>query len=146
MPRGYPDYFGQSIFPQYGQAYSIVLSGTLNAYPHSTVLFDITGKGLILGGNVIFYNVYAGGNLWLNLTIDNEIVYNNTIDNLFNWKLDTYSDYPIKIAQYGVLVNPYIVHLKSGVTFSFAYKLVASWTGTGTPPKGGVLAYSLVRY
>jgi len=49
MPRGYPDYFGQSIFPKYG---TITIDDQVVNCPQGvvTTIHNIEGKGRIYGG------------------------------------------------------------------------------------------------
>ncbi len=69
MAKGYPDYFGVSIFPYYGPLKSVSLEGTLD--PASIVTIPlVTGKG-----HILFLEIAAtGSDAW------DDAIFSPTID------------------------------------------------------------------
>ena len=50
MARGYPDFFGQSIFPKYGTPIHVLKPGTVVLDGATEIVFNIIGKGRTYGG------------------------------------------------------------------------------------------------
>ncbi len=66
MARGYPDFFGYSIFPKYGTAELANSFGAIGSGAGEGDMLSITGKGKLLSG---FIRIIMGG-VWVNNTIN----------------------------------------------------------------------------
>jgi len=80
MARGYPDFFGQSVFLQYGPA-KLALADTVAIANDSKTVLTVTGKGVMYLGfldveglglvNDDLLQFYFDGNLFVNNTLAN---------------------------------------------------------------------------
>jgi len=73
MAKGFPDFFGTSIFPVHGSMTLAEGNGNHSGSGNADTLVTITGKGIIKGLDVAMYNAGQDGkaNSVLYLTIDN---------------------------------------------------------------------------
>jgi len=74
MPRGYPDYFGQSIFPKYGKTRLKTQDDDTVTNNATETVLTITGKGRIFGGWIKCLVETASNNFWVKLYIDDNII------------------------------------------------------------------------
>ena len=98
MPRGYPDFFGQSIFPSWGLLDYQFLTGTiLDGATLSGVL--VNGKGLVRFIDLIFFGNAGFENILYNFTVDGVVLGGAKVGtyNTFNTVEREYDDMRIKV-------------------------------------------------
>lgn len=71
MPRGYPDYFGQSIWPKYGTPIDVLSSGAALAPQATEVMFDISSQGILFIVTFGYVATVRNDHHIMTLTIDN---------------------------------------------------------------------------
>lgn len=73
MARGYPDFFGFSIFPYYGTLYREVIALTDLIDADEVSLTTISGKGILAAGNITMLESVAGAIPELRIYVDGEL-------------------------------------------------------------------------
>ena len=66
MARGYPDYFGYSVFPNFGQMIGVAINVVVPGGGAVTDIVDIAGKGKTYSG---FFLFSMGGNNGVGITV-----------------------------------------------------------------------------
>lgn len=72
MSRGYPDFFGYSIFPNYGTTYRTLANDSLIMVDETQEEWNISGKGVILGGWMAIGNITDINKCILTVKIDGQ--------------------------------------------------------------------------
>jgi len=143
MPRGYPDYFGQSIFPKYGGArrksfYSVIVANTEND------IVVVSGKGVIFGGWL--YSNYGSKQEddIIRIYVDEiESVYHTWLG-LGRQNIANGNPTPVSISRYEPFEEKYCLIIGEGVTFDTQFKITYEETGGYTPTIQCELYYSLI--
>ena len=122
MARGYPDFFGFSVFPQYGPfteehgAPVDILAGNTRDF------FELTAKGVIYDGYHRIYSCADPSNILINVTVDGDLIPSVSPDVLLRYNLTSEGDYLISLKEYNPELGEYIVALRRGTTFSGTFK------------------------
>jgi len=96
MAKGYPDFFGFSMFPYYGSLLDSLVMG--NLLPSTTAdVTSLTGKNHIFGGCLRVFNLSDPTDLTVQILVDGAIVQNLTYGNLFRYNE---SSKPISLVVY----------------------------------------------
>lgn len=120
MAKGYPDFFGFSIFPQFG-AYQFTDSGAIIVAANTFgTVFDVNSKGKIYSG---FINVQTLGladtaTIFLEMTIDGQIMYSQTLDVMLQIGFTGALDVPFTLTNYNRKTNYYTFSFQSDLSFS----------------------------
>lgn len=83
MARGYPDFFGFSIFPFYGVLYRTPVAAIGPILNVETDLVEITGKGILTAGQITGVDVAINANPWLAIYVDGGEVFATTMEGLY---------------------------------------------------------------
>jgi hypothetical protein len=70
MSRGYPDFFGFPVFPDYGETTTKAAAALAIVAGTSSTLLDLTFKGRIIGGRIYTSEGALHANQYFELTID----------------------------------------------------------------------------
>lgn len=121
MGKGYPDYFGYSVFPQFGtfknEAIAVAIAGGA-----TETIIDITNKGKIYSG-YIDISITRLQEAFLNLTVDG-----TTLAYLTPFAMKTRDfrgglDLPFILSYYDVIAGMCTVVFQTDITFISQYKL-----------------------
>jgi hypothetical protein len=122
MPRGYPDWFGQPQFPQYGSVSEAKAEITI-ATGTETTLVTISGKGRIYGGVVLC----ASGNVknadYVKLYVDDVLLISICFYDLTWYGLYPDGDSPLYIIRYDETTPKMIAGIRKDITFSKSFKI-----------------------
>ena len=125
MGKGYPDFFGFSIFPQFG-AYQFTDSGAIivAAGTYGT-LFDIDSKGKIYTGYVSIQTLGLAdtATIYLEMTVDGQRIDSQSIDEMLQINFRGSLDVPFVLTDYNRKTNYYTIVLQSDLSFSQSVKL-----------------------
>jgi hypothetical protein len=122
MPRGFPPWFGQSVFATKGSIQLGQINGGSIVHQTQSTLFTLTGKGEFFGGDLAFSFAGAAANLNIELFVDGiDIggVYLNVI-NLFLPLGMPKTNYIYLIAAASPL---YTVEISRGIVFSTSFAI-----------------------
>lgn len=117
MAQGYPDFFGFSVFPQYGpyRFEDPLIVGLLAG--NSGNLFEVSGKGVLVGGFIYVSGTADHGNLHIQLTADGEGSY----DYVFTYFQVYGFNYPqvgnFYASWFSESDKDYLIHPSPGLTF-----------------------------
>lgn len=85
MARGYPDFFGTSVFPSPGSASRSVSGGTNCPAGAVTSILTLTGKGTVFAGWISFINSPGLLDLFVQLTVDGLVLAKEDIYQLYKY-------------------------------------------------------------
>jgi len=144
MARGYPDFFGISIFPHFGGAKENDGSLVVDANVHNT-LFAITGKGHIysievtsrLPVTVINDNIelWVDGHEFSSIKPSSAILFGPQYGALGMWD----------ITRYEPSANAIAVSLHGIITFAASFSVLYDEQSGNTPTVGWTARYSLLQ-
>jgi len=123
MARGYPDFFGYSVFPGPGIGASNI-GGVVNIAPAATeTLVELLVKGNIFGGYLYGDDLGPNGLYTIRLTIDGVNVEDCILNNLY--LLNQYQDggFLFALYYYNVEDNDWSIRVTEKVSFGFQYRL-----------------------
>lgn len=121
MARGYPDYFGQSIFPYYGP-WSLYNWGAAVDASAVTELINYTGKGVLVAGHLYVRADLSQRNGIVRIHTDGNYLGGATISSLLDYGLDRSSQGLVFLNEYNLTDGYFSVLL--GVQISFGNNLV----------------------
>ena len=116
MPRGYPDYFGQSIFPKYGVFTKENGTTTIAALSTDTVI-KVTDKGRTYGARLHIDESFDVSNCVFRLVIDGTIVYDTTPAVSLKHNITEEGQAPFYLRRYDSIDNSYTLCLSKDITF-----------------------------
>jgi len=121
MARGYPDYFGYSMFPGPGGPTKDV-SGLVNvAFGERKTLIEISAKGSLINCAVYGDAVSNYANYLVYLTIDGEELTPQAVENLFLLNEVGQDGNLAGISYLNAEDDDWMIFLKSGLTFSYQF-------------------------
>jgi len=118
--KGYPDFFGFSIFPQFG-AYQYTDSGAIIVAANTWgTIFDISAKGRIYTGYIAIQDLGLAdtSTIFVEMTVDGQLMYSFTLDVMQQIGHNQPFDLPFVLAAYDKKTNYYNVVLQSDFSFS----------------------------
>lgn len=122
MPRGYPDYFGQQMFPKYGALKSISDYHSSSGSGEKT-LVNINGKGIVFGGRIWVLSSDARNYDIIRMYIDGESSFSMAMSHMNLYDVDYNSQLPVFLIYYDELNPRYEIGIRSGITFDSNFKL-----------------------
>jgi len=132
MPRGYPDYFGQSIFPKYGELIRINTTKIMAGSEVWTV-FDIDSKGVLYFLHIESKNVAGYDNLDIELTIDGSVFYNESVTDMYLYQNLFMCSHPLAMVYNNEASHYLAIGLTKEVPFGTQIKLIIENGGADTP-------------
>jgi len=118
--KGYPDFFGFSIFPQFG-AYQYTDSGAIIVAANTWgTIFDISAKGRIYTGYIAIQDLGLAdtSTIFVEMTVDGQLMYSFTLDVMQQIGHNQPFDLPFVLTAYDKKTNYYNVVLQSDFSFS----------------------------
>lgn len=145
MSRGYPDFFGQSVFTKYGQFYHDYDDNMGIVDGENYEFIEILGKGMIYSQMLYFTNVSNPALAYLGFEIDGLTAMEYYFNDFIVKGLTGLSDFQINAMRYDTSGQVFSFALKGGFTFDFQFRSYVK-NETGFNIKGrSVLNYSSVE-
>jgi len=144
MAKGYPDFFGYSIFPQYGAPK--IYEGSIAAQPANTWddLVVINAKGRILSGYFGAYTVGDEANARFKLTVDADEWEMYSFEGMFRTSLVKGVNFPIQCTHYNDVAGLYRFSIQPELSFVTLFKIEAQSPPANTMDSGAVIFWSQV--
>jgi hypothetical protein len=115
MAKGYPDYFGQSVWPKYGPLqFQGILSPDVLAGA-TTTLFSIAAQSIGRHGRMRLINVTNPTKVSMQLTVDGTLVLNYTLTYLFSVFGHGGAGDPIVVLNYDVIGQTFDIEFGVGL-------------------------------
>jgi len=117
MARGYPDFFGYSIFPQYGSHNQAVFNDTIPAAGVHN-LITVNGKGVLQSGYVEIWN---GTDLIYNtlyIEVDGQPYTDLSLYILLEGNFTKLLEYPFTLLKYDIEHNDFYVAINGVISFT----------------------------
>jgi hypothetical protein len=144
MARGYPDFFGYSIFPWFGVNHSqevltaLILSGVI------ADVFNLPYKGVIKGGFLEFSLGDGAGFVTLSLSVDGDTVFAFTLEYMRNKALVQSGSHLVFLKKYDPDALLFTVGFTPDISFGQEYILTAQPTGAANLAVAGELLYTRI--
>lgn len=122
MSKGYPDFFGFSVFPQYGAFINESAGGVAVVAGASVDFFDIQSKGRVYDGYLRIYGCTLPATVSVRLTIDGVASQWGRLDYLLRYNFTHETDYLFTLKKYNTSDDEFIVSFREGITFSSSIK------------------------
>jgi len=120
MAKGYPDFFGFSIFPQFG-AYQYTDSGAIvvAADTYGTI-FDIDSKGKVYTGylHIQTLGLANTASIFVEMTVDGQMIISRPLDVLLQIGFTGALDVPFILTDYNKDTNYFTIVFMSDFSFS----------------------------
>jgi len=144
MAKGYPDYFGYSMFPFYGAPVKIDGATGLIISTGTGNLFNVTVKGSILSGWIGVNSVDLDSLIHMYLTIDGVEMFQTTLSSMLQNNLTKEGESLIYLTRYEPETGYYALAISKGISFSSQFKLDIYNDTTGNAFGVGILYYNNV--
>lgn len=144
MPRGYPDYFGQQMFPKYGGAKFTSKYKVITTSGNVEVL-AISGKGRIYGGYMYTKDPDSTKNDRFRLRIDGETIPAPDFEALLSYGHISTTDTLLYIIYYDELTPKYVVGLKNNITFDYDFAVLYNKTSANDVTVEVNVYYTLIE-
>lgn len=137
MAKGYPDFFGYSIFPQFGVFQIENQPAAVIAHDTTGEVFSISAKGLIYSGYCELYITGDDGLVTPKLTIDGYDTTYPPIESMLNIGFHGALDLPLILTRFNRNTSYYDIIIQRDITFanSFLFEIAnasgANVTATG---------------
>lgn len=141
LTKGYPDFFGYSIFPQYGTYVVEEKPATVLGAGATVTLFDITAKATVYGGFIHVYGFTVELGLTLEWYIDGDLWWAPDVPHLVRWGVKSGIDLPFVIMTSDVYHGDVMIGIKAGTTFVTSLKIDIT-SGGPVSAVEGILVYS----
>ncbi len=125
MAKGYPDFFGMPIFPQYGTfAADQTPAGAINTGDTKT-MWELTGKGRIYGGSLRLTVVNSNPEgFFFTITVD-EVSHNTDYVGLMNYNGNAnIGSRFVQIRKYNLADKIFFVEMMGDFIYGLNYKVV----------------------
>ena len=142
MAKGYPDFFGFSSFPWYGSTQLSYVSELNIANLATQELSNISGKGVLLNGNIRIRSAELKPDLIdLSLYIDNVMIFSKDLYWIFYRNFTSNLDAPIYVTFYSDYAKEYWFSVSTNMNYQDGVKLEV------TNLSGGLIdAFSWIYY
>jgi len=144
MAKGYPDFFGFSIFPQYGSfQFDVINVNVPNLV--NTELVAVAGKGVTHSGIIEVSGTDLSLTDYFTVVVDSTLIQYVDIEDIFPGGFTTVKDYPMTCSYWRYSDEKYKFKINSGITFrdSFAIWMVQV-SGAAATVAGWLSWYKLV--
>jgi len=122
MAKGYPDFFGFSMFPFYGPIQRVSGFDTIDTVAYHTVI-DVNAKGTIQSGFVKLDTITAMTGFPIYCTIDTETLYYLRYTHVWATNALGTVDSPIRITYVSENRMGMIIEIREGVTFNNQFRI-----------------------
>jgi len=145
MARGYPDYFGYSVFPYYGDllVQEQLAGGVLAA--NTETIFELAHKGVIMGGELYIVGAVDPVNAEINITIDGSGVLSRFIVDLYNNNYSENNSYLLNLTRLTYGFSAASLQFGKEISFSTQFLLEVTATALGNLEIYGRLLYTAIR-
>lgn len=133
-PRGYPDYFGQSIFPKYGTPHRIYNDGDNAPASVKTAIITALGKGKSYGGSIYCYSVWDNRDCIVTLEIDGITTFEMDFEEMTRRAIFDGAGSTVWLSKYVWDTDRLITSLRISPDITFEQSLVLSITPTVSGP------------
>jgi len=123
MGRGYPDFFGFSIYPFYGVLLDEAIDLTPQILGDRTSLVVITGKGLITALALYCYFDVAGSNPEVDLYVDGDLIFGMNLSGMQQQGFSGGANHLMDLGFYDPDFNYSIVNLSKEVPFGQSFEV-----------------------
>lgn len=130
MAKGYPDFFGMTLYPQVRIFTQITLTDKVIATGAIDFAYKATGIGISYDGFVIIDCAGDPDGLTIQVVLDGVGIASLTLTDLLNNTMTHDDDYPFVLKQYNKGTGQYGISLKGGLNFS-SYYWVQCWNTSG---------------
>jgi len=145
MARGYPDFYGQRIFPRYGTPTTdvAVMLNCPNLF--TTGVFAIVGSGRTYDGGLHFWSTNdSPGFVQLTLDIDGVIYNTYSLADLLERNMVDHSNYFVSLTEYRLADDEYHVVFWPDFTFHTSIEISVINNSGGAFNVTGALLVSLI--
>jgi len=125
MLHGRPDFFGTPIHPKYGQFTQYRKLATVIANLATENIVDVSAKGLILGGFIVFATGLGDGNVTVIPTIDGELVAGLSVYAINRYRILERLNFPVFVLELDP-DNEVVFGFGEGLPFEKSYSMTMS--------------------
>jgi len=143
VARGYPDYFGQSIFPKYGGAKEVSGSKTVTANTENTIV-EVSGKGVLYSGGLYAQGSDKCKDDRVRIYIDNVSIVTISFTALLTRGLVIVPNDIVTLTYYSDIEFKYHVSFLREVTFDEGFKITYEEKSGRTPTVSCGVRYALI--
>ena len=143
MPRGYPDYFGQSIFMKYGSAQRAAYDGYVTANTENNII-TISGKGRLYGGYLYTDQGTNQKNDRVRVYVDGVMIFSLMWEGLYTQNTTTGTPSPVSLTRYDIGSQGFAMVFGGNITFDSELKITYGEYGGYTPRVGSEIYYALI--
>jgi hypothetical protein len=141
MARGYPDFFGYSVFPFHGSPMDVNIAYDGEVSPCTLTPFNIAAKGRVESCFLAMYGNVAAVSFGLSLIIDDTVFTSiSAIGHLARGCIPG-SDQRVIVLRYDPDSFNYTFGIKPGLTFGYRFKVQVTAAGAGLVGGVGSLMY-----
>jgi hypothetical protein len=145
MARGYPDFFGSSVFPGYGSPLSVVtLAHVINAGDDYNAV-DLACKGSTGPGFIMLADCVTIDDIAVRVTIDGVLHFLIGLDNFFNILSPIDRNHPLALTYLNREAQRVVLSIAPGIPFGQTFVITVG-NGLGWPIEASVeLLYYVVQ-
>ena len=144
MARGYPDYFGMSIFPKFGTFTEEIITDAATPDTETSTLFNVVAKARIYSLIIRIFNADSLAGIGLTMTIDGTTFVQYNIIDLLNHRLGVAGGYPLKVSLFDVVGKQCTIVGAAEITIEQSFKLDILNVSGGAINHGGLIHYARV--
>lgn len=123
MGRGYPDYFGYSMFPTYGKMLRDNLPTTNIPNGSTLEAFSISSKSILQGGFIGISGSSNSPNIFIRITIDGDVAVYQALDIMYLYNLAKMDCSLVYLLTYSPITTVYSVGFKRLIPVEYEYKI-----------------------
>lgn len=116
MARGYPDYFGQSIFPRYGDTIPVDYGVTATAHA-TTQLLSLTDKGFLLSASIEINGLGDNWSDFIKITVDGQDIPHESFSELYEQNIIHENDFIMWLTCYDINTQRYAISIIRNLQF-----------------------------
>jgi len=123
MAKGFPDYFGQSIWPKYGTMLTDdeLVAGVAPGAT-ATILY-VTGQGQLRNASLFINGMGNPASIYILITVDGVLVYANPLYTIMYYFGDTPSDVIAQCTLYDIVAGIYSIVINREIPFVSSFKV-----------------------
>ena len=144
MAKGYPDFYGFSVFPKWGPVVLDLVDVVICIPGVTTTIHEVAGKGVITGGFCTPIGDFIAAPPVLTLSIDNEPPMLITVLNLWVSEVFSPSVGPIYLSDYRMDGTTMGFCFSPGVTFDESYTFTFLHNEVGNKNVHSLLFYTRI--
>jgi hypothetical protein len=144
MPRGYPDFFGMSIFSKYGVLVRAPF-GLADADAVAHTVLTVTGKGIISSGYLTVSGPTNPTGLTVLLNVDSGQLTSGLFNNNFGFKGWLMNSLSLAVVQYNTIDGVYSMAIRPGITYDTGFSLIVQNATGGNSSWSGEVCYQSIQ-